>query len=187
MAGNILLKENSESDKIKKMKNRKTIQYCLLAAALIFALMLGGCGRKNSFICPFSDVSWSVTPDKLVSDMGGPREVYASVYGGDTYVYDGDYLGNHGSVKYMFSEEGRLASMAWSLSDTDAAEIERIFNLINSSETKLRGENAFRSENDAANGSVWYLDSGDVLVSKISVNESSALQYAYILREYSKR
>lgn len=149
--------------------------------------MLGGCGRKNSFICPFSDVSWSVTPNKLVSEKGEPRELYASVYGGDTYVYDGDYLGNYGSVKYMFSKEDRLASMAWSMSGTDAAEIERVFDLINSSETKLRGENAFSSRNDATDGSVWYLNSGDVLVSKITVNESSALQYAYILRDYSKR
>lgn len=160
--------------------------WTILPAVLLCALLLCACGGEPGFDCPFSDVQWSVTPGELTAALGDPGQIYASVYGGDTYVYNKEYLDCSGSVKYMFSDSGELASMAWSLTGSDG-EIGKVFEQINGSETKLRGESAFSAQNDATNGNVWYLDAGDVLISRISVNGSSALQYAYILKDFSKR
>ena len=157
-----------------------------IAAAMLIAVLLCACGKANSFECPFSDAEWTMSPGELSSVMGEPVEIYASVYGGDTYIYPCDYLGSQGNVKYMFSESGQLASIAWSLAGENA-EIEQVFNEINRAETKLRGKSEFSSKNDATNGNVWYLDDGDVMISRITANGSSALQYAYIAKDFSKR
>lgn len=165
------------------MMKRKIIT---IAALMLMALLLCACGKANSFDCPFSDAEWTMSPEALKSAKGEPVEIYASVYGGDTYIYPCNYLGNDGNIKYMFSEDGQLASIAWSLAGENE-EIERVFNEIDRAETKLRGKSEFSSKNDATNGNVWYLDDGDVMVSRITANGSSALQYAYIAKDFSKR
>ena len=170
------------------MKMKKKMLHVITAALVLSAVLLTcACGgEKGGFDCPFSQVEWTVTPEALTSALGEPEEKYASVYGGETYVYAGDYLGEHGSVKYMFSEEGRLASMAWSLTG-EPEEIGRVLKELNDAETGLRGESGFRSDNSAANGNVWYLDEGDIMLTGVTVNGTAALQYAYIAREFSKR
>lgn len=163
---------------------RKAVLFLMMVLA---AVSLIACGKQEVFACPFSDADWSLTAETLVEKEGEPGEIYASVYGGDTYTYPREYLGRSGTVKYMFSSDGHLASIAWAWVGESREELQNLFNEIDAAETALHGKSQFSAENPTSFGDVWYLKSGDILISTISGQSSSGLQYAYISRDYSKR
>ncbi|MDO5444831.1 MAG: hypothetical protein Q4F31_04330 [Eubacteriales bacterium] len=162
--------------------------YTITVFILFFALLFSACGvqRSEETGCPFSSVLWDTDAEKLISIEGESDEIYASVYGGDTLTYSKDYLGHSGTLKYMFSEDGRLASIAWAYVTEDAKDLVALYKEIDEFEISKNGKSQFSPENSTSYGDVWYLKDRDVLISTIFGTDSCGLQYAYIHHDFSK-
>ena len=94
---------------------------CLLLAILML-LSLSACSTAQNALptVPFSDADWLWSLDELQKHLGVPESSYLSVYGGETCTYPFSYMGRDGIIKYMFSESGKLASIAWAYITQDA-------------------------------------------------------------------
>lgn len=163
--------------------------YTLTLLLLFFALTLCSCGANESEItdCPFSPISWDTTMEKLISAEGECDETYTSIYGGDTLTYGKDYLGRSGTLKYMFSENGKLASIAWAYVTEDSEDLLALYKEIDKFETAKNGKSQFSPGNSTSYGDVWYLKDRDILISTIFGENSCGLQYAYIHHDFSKQ
>ncbi len=161
---------------------------CLLLAILML-LSLSACSTAQNALptVPFSDADWLWSLDELQNHLGLPESTYLSVYGGNTYTYPLNYMGREGTIKYMFSENGKLASIAWAYITEDASDLKVLYTAIDNDEISRHGKSGFSSQNRTSYGDVWYLPVCDILISTIFSNESCGLQYAYILHEFSKR
>lgn len=170
---------------VRKIRFPRAVRLIMLFLAV--SLFLSACGKPEDFSAPFCDAGWDVTYDGLVSSLGEPEQSYVSVYSGVTYACPGKYLGKEGTLKYMFAEDGKLASIAWAFVGSDAEELKALFDQIDGAETEKHGKSQFSTGNPTSYGDVWYLKEGDIMISTIFGQDSCGLQYAYILRDYSKR
>ncbi len=91
-----------------------------------------------------------------------------------------------GTVKYMFAENGKLASIAWAFVTDNAEDLKALYKAIDDEEIGRHGKSAFASQNATSFGDVWYLHDCDIVISTIFGNDTCGLQYAYILHEFSK-
>ena len=160
---------------------------CLLLAILML-LSLSACSTAQNALptVPFSDADWLWSLDELQKHLGVPESSYLSVYGGETCTYPFSYMGRDGIIKYMFSESGKLASIAWAYITQDADDLAALYTAVDEDEISRHGKSSFSSQNHTIYGDVWYLPACDILISTIFGNESCGLQYAYILHEFSK-
>ena len=74
-------------------------------------LFLTGCSSvqtKNT--CPFTEITWNSTPEDIRALEGELQDSYYSSFKGTTYVYNKEYLGLKGTIKYMFDDANRLRS-----------------------------------------------------------------------------
>lgn len=165
------------------MKRIKLI--CLLLCAVMVTVLLSGC-RKETKI-PFTDIKWNASEEDVKNAEGEPKEVYNSVYNGNAYAYDKTFLTFDGTVKYMFSEDGKLASVAWAFQSTDPEQVSRVYKIIQDREIQDNGRSEFSNTNETAYGDVWYLDDVDILITRLDMVEGSALQYAYINKDFSAK
>lgn len=155
-----------------KIKN--SFLLLLIAATM---LSFSACGKRDEINCPFSKAKWSWSVTEVTAAEGKPDEVIASIYGGDTFLYEKEYLGRNGTLKYMFSKDGKLASVAWAYVSDDAKDIENLESELTLYEENRIGNSSVSPENNTSAGNVWYLDNGDVLISTVAVNGSCGLQY----------
>ena len=103
---------------------KKFLSLCLTLS--MTAVLLFGCGSKDTTAaagCPFSDLEWGSNVKDMEAAEGTEHETYDSVYGGTTYTYAKEYQGLTGTVKYMFDENEKLASIAWAYGSDDADEL----------------------------------------------------------------
>ena len=148
-------------------------------------MTLAGCASSTAI--PFSNAKWSWRLADVRAEEGNAKDKTVSVYGGDTYLFDKTYLGHDGTIKYMFNEEGNLASVAWTYTGNDSKEVMDIFKTIDNAETKKHGESEFSNTNDTAYGDVWYLDGYHIVITAFSYEDKTTVQYAYINEEYSAK
>lgn len=165
---------------------KSTARIGFIALLAVLSMLLNACGKTAELSCPFTAASWDWTKEDVIASEGEVQETLVSVYGGETYTYAKEYLGYPGTVKYMFSDKGKLASVAWAFISSEPEEIKSVFTQIDEAETAKNGKSQFSSENSTSYGNVWYMKSHDVVVSTIFGAESGGLQYAYINHSFSK-
>lgn len=139
-----------------------------------------GTSVSSNAICPFSTLDWTATYEDMIAVEGNGHESYDSVYGGSTYTYTKDYLGETGIIKYMFDAENKLMCMAWAYTTDSMDSLDRIYNTIHQQVVKEHGESGFDNANSTNYGDVWYLESGDILITAVTTESETALQYAYL-------
>ena len=129
--------------------------------------------------CPFSDLPWNATEQDLFDAEGDFTSSYASTYGGLTYTYEKRYLNREGIIKYMFDEEGSLASVAWAYTASDADDLDILYREIQSGIQELYGESEYHTANITNYGDVWKMKKGQIILSAMNVGDNIALQIAY--------
>ncbi len=130
--------------------------------------------------CPFTEMSWSSTPEDVFEAEGECDSSYDSVYDGTCYTYPGEYNGLGGTIKYMFDDQERLMCVAWTYSCEDTDELKSLYDTISASVNERFGESSYNANNPGNSGNVWYLESGDIVLSTMITSDSKALQYAYL-------
>lgn len=152
---------------------------CLLVTAMSVS-----CGRgkdtEPALDCPFTDMGWDSTVGDVIAAEGENYSTYDSVYGGLCYTYPKEYDGYSGTVKYMFNDQDALMSVAWAYSAQDADELATLYDTINTSVNEVHGESGYHAQGAGNYGNVWYLESGDIILSTMMSSEVMALQYAYL-------
>lgn len=171
------------------MTHTKKLGGFMLIIVLISTLFTG-CQKDASTdntICPFSSLTWESTYEDMTALEGTEYESYDSVYLGKTYTYNKEYLGKTGTVKYMFDDKEHLMCMAWTWGTDSTEELNTVYDTIHKEVVKAHGESGFDNANGTNYGDVWYLESGDILITAVTTESETALQYAYLNPEVSKQ
>lgn len=162
---------------------------CSLCLTLFFAAALFcGCGSKKSEAlpdCPFSELKWESSVKDMENVEGTDHETYDSVYGGTTYTYDREYQGVPGTVKYMFDQDDKLASIAWAYGSDDAEELYKLYDTIHADVVAAHGESGYNTQKETNYGDVWYLEDGNIIISTMVTDSQKALQFAFLSPEQS--
>lgn len=154
------------------------------AVSLLFlsstVLSLFGCSSTSKeVLCPFTEITWESSLADIQSLEGELQNSYYSSYNGTTYVYNKEYLGLPGTVKYMFDDQEKLMSMAWLYFPESAEDLENVYaNLVNQT-TKMYGKSGFNSDMSTAKGEVWYLENGNIVIGVMSTELNEAIQYQF--------
>jgi len=163
---------------------RRTIHFLSLLTGMLLLCALTACGGEKetgpALNCPFTGLSWDSTVNDMLSAEGKDYSTYDSLYGGLCYTYPKEYEGHTGTVKYMFNEEEELMSVAWAYSTEDTDEIEALYETISASIVAKYGESGYDAGGVGNYGGVWYLESGDIILTTMITSENKALQYAYL-------
>lgn len=131
--------------------------------------------------CPFTEMDWNSTTGDILTAEGTDYTTYDSVYGGLCYTYPKTFEGYDGTVKYMFNENEKLMCVAWAYNGTDDEEsMISLYNIINNSVTGIYGESGYAGNGVGNYGNVWYLESGDIVLTTMFTSDNTALQYAYL-------
>ena len=131
--------------------------------------------------CPFTEMNWNSTTEDILTAEGTNYTTYDSVYGGICYTYPKTFEGYEGTVKYMFNENEELMCVAWAYNGTDDEEnLVSLYNMINDSVTNIYGESGYAGNGVGNYGNVWYLESGDIILTTMFTSDNTALQYAYL-------
>ncbi|MDO4982881.1 MAG: hypothetical protein Q4E35_04915 [Eubacteriales bacterium] len=150
-------------------------------------LLLSACG-KTELTAPFAEnVKWDMGETEMKTALGEPTETYLSVYGGDCFTYPCTYLDRDGTLKIMYDEKGKLASVAWAYVTWDSEDLKELTASITDAETKLHGNTSVDPNGRGTQGSVWYTDGGDILTASIAVDGQYGFQYSYIDKAHSGR
>ena len=162
---------------------------CSLCLTLFFtAALLCGCGSKKSTAlpdCPFSELKWESSVKDMEKVEGTDHETYASVYGGTTYTYDREYQGVPGTVKYMFDQDDKLASIAWAYGSDDAEELYKLYDTIHADVVAAHGESGYNTQKETNYGDVWYREDGNIIISAMITESQKAFQLAYVSPDHS--
>lgn len=158
-------------------KRLLSVFICILP---IFILTACGGGTETAPDCPFTDISWNNTVKDVIAAEGDDFSTYDSVYGGLCYTYPKEYLEHMGTVKYMFDEKEQLMSVAWAYGAESVEELSALYESINESVNEVYGESGYDANGVGNYGNVWYLESGDIILSTMITSENMALQYAYL-------
>lgn len=150
---------------------------CLLLAS-IAAFMISGCG-KSGLDVPFTELSFESTMDDVVNLEGEEIKSYPSFYNGTTHVYEKDYMGNNGTIKYMTDRDDNLMSIAWAYTGETDEEVNLLYSRILEDLTKEYGKSV---NGDGTNNNVekWELEDGHILLTAVNTSDLKALQLAYI-------
>lgn len=170
---------------MKRIKSKKMLYIFL---SLLTVLSLAGCGSTASTTlpdCPFSELKWASSVKDMEKIEGTDYETYDSVYGGTTYTYEKEYQGKAGTVKYMFDDKKRLASIAWACSSKSADELYALYETIHAQIEAVHGKSGYNTQKETNYGDVWYLDDGNIIISTMVTESQKALQFAYLSPEQS--
>lgn len=167
--------------KLKKLQSKR----CFSVFVCLFVTVVSvSCGKTEpsgpALECPFTEMNWNSTIEDVTAAEGEAFSTYDSVYGGLCYTYPKEYAGYSGTVKYMFNEEEALMSVAWAYSAKDADELTALYDSINADVNAQYGESGYQASGVGNYGNVWYLESGDIILSTMITSEMTALQYAYL-------
>lgn len=166
--------------------NKKLFSLCLTLS--IAAGLLLGCGGKDTAAmagCPFSELEWSSSVKDMEAVEGTEHETYDSVYGGTTYTYDKEYQGVNGTVKYMFDENDKLASIAWAYGSESADELRDLYETVHADIVKAHGESGYNTQKETNYGDVWYREDGNIIISAMITDSQKAFQLAFVSPDHS--
>lgn len=156
----------------------KFIASFLLLTSLIFSLC--GCSSTQKQVtCPFTEITWENTLEDVQALEGELLDSYYSSYKGTTYVYEKEYLGLPGTIKYMFDDKEQLKSMAWLYLPESDEDLEEVYANLCTQTNKLYGDSGFDSDMSTAKGEVWYLEDGNILIGVMSTGVNEAIQYQF--------
>lgn len=164
-----------------------------IALMLIPLILLSLCACSAEQVpamtgAPFCEnACWDWDTERVTEEYGECAAPYASVYGGITLSYPLAWQEREGTVKFMFSEDGRLASVAWTLITESAEVLDEVYDTIIGLEAEKNGTDGSLSQGVGNYGALWYLEDRDVLVTAVSVGGSCGLQYSYIGLDFSGR
>ena len=162
----------------------KFIASFLLLTSFIFSLC--GCSSPQKQVtCPFTEITWENTLEDVQALEGELLDSYYSSYKGTTYVYEKEYLGLSGTIKYMFDDKENLKSMAWLYLPESDEDLEEVYANLCDQTNKLYGESGFDSDMSTAKGEVWYLEGGNILIGVMSTGVNEAIQYQFFHPEVS--
>lgn len=160
---------------------------------MVSSLLTAACGTKENapvLVCPFTAVSWDATASDAATAEGVSTDDasrYDSVYGGPCYTYPKEYNGLMGTIKYMFNQDEKLMCVAWTYGCDDAEELLSLYESINNSVSEKYGESGYAADHPGNAGNVWYLETGDIVLTTMVTEENKALQYAYLHPSVSGR
>ena len=157
-------------------------------ASLLFLASLSLCGCSSASkkaIIPFTEITWESSVEDVQALEGELQDSYYSSYNGTTYVYEKEYLGLPGSVKYMFDDEEKLMSMAWLYLPESDEDLEEVYADLVKQTNNLYGKSGFDSDMNTAKGEVWYLEDGNILIGVMSTGVNEAIQYQFFHPEVS--
>ncbi len=163
-----------------RQANRRIFLFFILA---VFAACLGGC-QKKATSCPFTTIAWEDTLEDITALEGEPAETYDSIYDGTTYTFPKEYGGLKGTVKYMFDDREKLVSMSWMYETDDSDDLAEVYDQLHGEATEMLGESGFQFRSEqfadlASPNDVWYLESGNVILSSVDTSEVKAVQYTF--------
>lgn len=149
---------------------------------MLLALCLAGCSnsRTAEAVAPFSALTWDSSPEDMNRLEKDATESYASVYNGTTYVYEREYQGRNGSLKYMFDDEDKLMCIAWACEAADAGELDRVYQSLHAEVEEACGASGYNPSGSTNYGDVWYREDGDIIISAVTAEDQYAIQYAYL-------
>lgn len=151
----------------------------MLPLGLLFCSAGCGNGGKSSSVAPFSSLTWNSSLEELKQTEGEEKESYASNYNGVTYVYDTEYQGRNGTLKYMFDADEKLMCIAWTYVTDDADDLDSVYQSLHDEVEAANGESGYHPSASTNYGDVWYRPDGDIILSAVITEEQCALQYAY--------
>ena len=164
----------------------KTALSILLLASMVLSLF--GCSSDSvNVTCPFTDITWESSLEDVQASEGELQDSYYSSYNGTTYVYEKEYLGLSGNIKYMFDAEGKLKSMAWMYLPESKEDMEKVYADLIDQTTKQYGKSGFSSDMATAKGEVWYLDGGNITIGIMSTGVNEAIQYQFFHPDVSSK
>ena len=161
------------------MKKLTKFVASLLLFTSITCSLLGCSSSSKEVICPFTEITWESTLADVQALEGELQDSYYSSYKGTTYVYEKEYLGLPGIIKYMFDAEENLKSMAWMYLPESNEDLEKVYADLVKQTNKLYGKSGFDSDMSSAKGEVWYLEGGNILIGVMSTGVNEAIQYQY--------
>lgn len=162
----------------------KFVASLLLLTSITFSFT--GCSSAaKEVICPFTEITWENTLEDVQAMEGKLQDSYYSSYKGTTYVYEKEYLGLSGTIKYMFDDEENLRSMAWLYLPESDEELEDVYADLVKQTNKIYGKSGFDSDMTTAKGEVWYLEGGNILIGVMSTGVNEAIQYQFFHPEVS--
>lgn len=147
---------------------------------LVSSLSLLGCSSgAKEVTCPFTEITWESSLADVEALEGELQDSYYSTYKGTTYLYEKEFLGLPGTIKYMFDDEENLKSMAWMYLPESKEDLESVYTDLVKQTTKLYGKSGFDSDMTTAKTQVWYLEGGNILIGVMSTGVNEAIQYQY--------
>ncbi len=165
-------------------QSQKSVILLFLIAISIF---LCSCGQSKKAECPFTEITWESTLDEVLALEGEPLDSYPSTYSGTTYTFNKVFHDMSGTIKYMFDDNDKLMSMAWLYIPESKDNLENVYQLLCSETNQLYGESGFDSDTGTAKGSVWYLESGNIVIGVMSTGVNEAVQYQFFHPDVSDR
>ena len=161
------------------MKHFTKFAASLLLLTGMFCSLLGCSASSKEVVCPFTEITWESTLADVQALEGELQDSYYSSYKGTTYVYEKEYLGLPGTIKYMFEDEENLKSMAWMYLPESSEDLDNVYADLVKQTNKLYGKSGFDSDMSSAKGEVWYLEGGNILIGVMSTGVNEAIQYQY--------
>lgn len=163
------------------IKHIFTVFLCLFPLCFLSACSGSSDEITLTLDCPFTEMDWDSTTEDILTAEGTDYAAYDSVYGGTCYTYPKTFEGYPGTVKYMFNENKELMCVAWAYNGTDDEEgLISLYNMINDSVIEIYGESGYAGNGVGNYGNVWYLESGDIVLTTMLASDNKALQYAYL-------
>ena len=150
-----------------------------LLISSITGSLLGCSSAAKEVDCPFTEITWESSLADVQALEGELQDSYYSSYKGTTYLYEKEYLGLSGTIKYMFDAEENLKSMAWMYLPESKEDLENVYAKLVNQTTTLYGDSGFNSDMATAKTIVWYLEGGNVLIGVMSTGVNEAIQYQY--------
>ena len=158
-----------------------TILLCIFSLCFLSSCGSGSDETIPALNCPFTEMNWDSTTEDILAAEGADYAAYDSVYGGICYTYPKAFEGHAGTVKYMFNENDELMCVAWAYNGTDDEEsLFSLYDIINDSVIDMYGESGYDGNGVGNYGNVWYLESGDIVLTTMLTSDNKALQYAYL-------
>lgn len=153
----------------------------ILSVSLTLAFILTGCQKPQpKLACPFTDMTWESTVDDVTAAEGDNYTTHDSIYNGTTYSFSRKYLDLDGTVKYMFDNNDKLMSVAWAYGTNNVDDLKKTYDKIHGQIENAYGKSGYAAENPTNFGDVWYLDEGDIVLSAVTTDSQTILQYAYV-------
>lgn len=162
----------------------------LFFVLIVFIACSSGCQKKTA-ACPFTMITWDNTLEDITDLEGDSIETYDSVYDGTTYTFPKEYDGLKGTIKYMFDDREKLVCMAWLYETDDSKDLADVYDKIHGEAEDMLGESGFQFNSErfadlVSPSDVWYLESGNVILSTVDTNELKILQYTFLHPDVSE-